>query len=155
MKKNLLLKLCIIPVVIATDIITKIVLWGKNYPFLKGFISIHSVDLNEGAAWNILDGHTWVLILISLIFLVFLVLFDLKYKSDSILYNIGFSMIVGGAVGNLIDRIFLGGVRDFLLFDFWTDFPVFNMADAFLCVGVVLFAIYLIFFFSDKPKEGK
>ena len=153
MKKNLILKLCIFPVVIAVDLITKIVLWGEKHPFLKGFISIHSVELNDGAAWNILSGKTWILIIISLIFLVFLVLFDLKYKPESVLYNIGFSFIAGGAIGNLIDRIFLGGVRDFLMFDFWPEFPIFNMADVFLCVGVVIFAIYLIFCFNEKSKE--
>ena len=155
MKKNIILKLCILPAVVAIDLITKIAFQDKVYPFLKGFISIHSVDLNKGAAWSILSGHTWVLIVVTLIFLVFLFLFDSKYKSESILYNIAFSFIVGGGVGNLIDRIFLGGVRDFLVFDFWPSFPVFNVADVFLCVGVFLFVLYLLFGFSENKKEGK
>lgn len=153
MKKNIIIKLCILPLVVAFDIITKLVFQDKSFPFLKGFISIHSVPLNTGAAWSFLEGYTWILIIVSLIFIVFLILFDLKYKPNSSLYSIAFSFILGGAIGNLIDRIFLGGVRDFLCFDFWPNFPIFNIADSFLCIGVFLLAIYILFFFEDKPKE--
>ena len=61
--------------------------------------------------------------------------------------------MIGGAVGNLVDRIMLNYVRDFIFLDFWPTFPIFNIADSFLCVGTVMLAIFLVFF-SDK-KEGK
>ncbi len=143
--------------VIALDIVTKIVFLDKHYPFLKGFISIHSnyPDYNKGGSFGILQEHTWLLILISIVFLVFLILFDFKYKPESKVYNIGFSFVVGGAIGNLIDRVFIGGVRDFICFDFWPEFPLFNLADSFLCIGVVLFAIYIIFIHKDKKESKK
>lgn len=156
MKKHWIIKLCLIPVVVGLDILTKIIFQDKDYPFLKGFISIHSAsELNRGGAWGIFGQYSWVLIIVSLIFLVFLVLFDLKIKPKSSLYTVSFCFIIGGAVGNLIDRIFLGGVRDFICFDFWPSFPTFNVADSFLCIGVVLFAIYLIFFYDKKKDESK
>ena len=64
-------------------------------------------------------------------------------------------MLVAGTVGNLFDRIFFGYVRDFLMFDFWKSFPVFNFADVLLCIGVVLFAIYLIVYFVKNKKKVK
>lgn len=156
MKKHLILKLCIIPFVVGVDILTKNLFQDKDYPFLKGFISIHSSQqLNYGGAWGILGDHTWILIIISLLFLVFLVLFDLKMKPKNTLYTIAFCFIIGGALGNLIDRIFLGGVRDFICFDFWPSFPTFNLADSFLCIGVILFAIYLLFFYKSNGEEKK
>ena len=89
-----------------------------------------------------------------LIFSQILLSFDAKYKPDSKLYSIGLSFVVGGAIGNLVDRIFLGGVRDFIVFEFWREFPTFNVADSFIVVGVILLAIYIIFF-SNEKKESK
>jgi signal peptidase II len=69
---------------------------------------------------------------------------------------IGLAFVLGGAVGNLIDRIFLGGVRDFIRFDFF-DFPVFNIADSFLTVGCVMLAVFILFLYRPKGenKNGK
>ena len=55
----------------------------------------------------------------------------------------------------MIDRIFLGYVRDFIMFDFWKSFPIFNFADIALCVGVALFIIYLIVYFVKTEKVKK
>ena len=60
---------------------------------------------------------------------------------------------MGGAVGNLIDRIFLGGVRDFIYFIFVPNFPTFNVADSFLLIGTILFAIYAIFIYKPQEKD--
>ena len=76
-----------------------------------------------------------------------------KWKIKTSIYTISISFIVGGAIGNLIDRIFLGGVRDFLYFEFYPSFPTFNVADSFLCIGIVLMLIYIFFFSSKDFKE--
>ena len=60
-----------------------------------------------------------------------------------------------GCVGNMYDRIFFGYVRDFIQFDFWKSFPIFNFADAILCIGVVLFVIYLIIYLVKSRKNEK
>ena len=63
-------------------------------------------------------------------------------------------LIAGGCIGNMVDRIALGFVRDFLNFQFM-DFPAFNFADVCICVGVVVFIIYFLFFYSKEDKNKK
>ena len=117
-------------------------------------IGTRTVDgLNTGGAFSMLSDQTWFLILISLIFIAIIVIFDLVSKIKSKIYDVAVGFIVGGAIGNLIDRLFLGGVRDFIYFDFWQIFPTFNVADSFLFIGTVFLVIYTIFIY--KPKDDK
>ena len=157
MKKHLAIFLPILAAVIAIDQLTKAFLFGKTYPFLSGFISIHKQDyLNTGGAWGFLgSAPVWLLISIAALFIVAVLIFNFKFKGNSsAVYSVGLAFVLGGTIGNLIDRIFLGGVRDFLMFDFWQTFPVFNMADTFLCIGCVLLIIYLIFLYKPKKKQA-
>ena len=64
-----------------------------------------------------------------------------------------FGLIVGGALGNLYDRIKLGYVRDFIYLDFAPDFPIFNMADSCLCVGAVMMVVYILFMSGKKSEK--
>ena len=73
------------------------------------------------------------------------------HKKKTIFYCVSLGLICGGAIGNLVDRIFLGYVRDFIKFSFFSF--NFNIADACLTIGVILFAVYLIFF-DDVFKKG-
>ena len=79
---------------------------------------------------------------------------DFYYKSENGWYIAGFSLIVGGALGNFIDRICLGGVRDFIELKF-IEFPIFNFADVFLTCGVICYLVYLIFYEFKKTKHEK
>lgn len=154
MKKNILLKCCIICFVAFCDLLTKVIFKGKAFSLIPGVIGIKwASELNYGAAYNIFSGYTPLLIIITLIVIVFIVLFDFKYKPTNRLYSVSISFIIGGALGNLVDRIALGGVRDFIVFEFWPSFPTFNVADSFLVIGVILMVIYLLFF--NKEKESK
>ena len=75
-------------------------------------------------------------------------------------FSIVLSVIVGGAAGNMIDRIFRGFVIDFIMLDF-INFPIFNVADIFVCVGLFILVILIIFKYKDKdfdfiiPKKGE
>ena len=83
---------------------------------------------NEGAAWSIFSGQRIILILIGLISLYFINKYikDFKENKRNIL---AFGLLIGGIVGNLLDRMFLGYVRDFLDFKiFGYDYPIFNLA---------------------------
>ncbi len=85
---------------------------------------------NYGAAFGILQGYTTFLIIVSLAVIV-ICFYYYKYKN----LRLGLSFILAGAIGNLIDRIFLDYVRDFIDLKFW---PVFNLADMFNVIGVIL-----------------
>lgn len=124
----------------------------SNYPFgfnltefgneiINNFFYITYVK-NYGAAWGILSNNVYFLCMIS--FIVFIVLFifvrnEKNYTKYSIIY---YSLIFGGLLGNLMDRMFNGYVVDFLNFYiFGYDYPVFNLADTFIVLGVFLLIV--------------
>lgn len=150
-KKALIIKICLVPCLVVLDLITKIVFDGKNFTLIPKVLSVCS-HYNDGAAWGILGGKLWLLLIITIVFLSLIVLFDVLFKSNNALYSVSISFIMAGALGNIIDRIFLGYVRDFIRFDFM-DFPIFNLADTCLCIGVALIIIYLIFFYREPKKK--
>ncbi len=96
---------------------------------------------NTGAAWSILEGHGYMLILISIIMLV--LVFNMMYSyEDNTLNNTAFGLLLGGILGNLCDRVFYGMVRDFIdIRIFGYEFPVFNIADMAIVIGVLLILI--------------
>ena len=110
---------------------------------------------NTGAAFSILSGERWFLIVITLIVMVALAAFVLfgqfrRYK----LFNLSATLILAGGIGNLIDRLVQGYVVDFIKVTF-IDFPVFNVADCFVVVGSVLLLIFFCFIYEDKaPTEA-
>lgn len=136
-------KILIISIILILDIITKLFFEGKFIDVINGFFSFNSSH-NTGAAFSIFSGNVWLLIAFTIVFLIIMTVYDIKFKSNSKLYMLSISFIFGGALGNLFDRIFLGYVRDFISFDF-INFPIFNVADIFLTIGTILLIIYLLF----------
>ncbi len=129
--------------------------------FIKPLLNFR-FTYNEGAAWSILSDHRWILAIVSVVAsgaLLYLMK-DFNLKKDKI-YSISMALITGGAIGNGIDRIFREkGVVDFFEFGFM-DFPIFNVADTFLTIGVFMLAIYVLFISKDgllpfmSKKEDK
>ncbi len=123
-------------------------------PYLFNF---HHIK-NTGAAWGMFSDNRWVFLAISFIAIIALPIFLYKYRKAPFLFGFSLSLIIGGAIGNMLDRLFAegGGVTDFIEFAFM-DFPIFNVADIFVCIGAVLIFIYLAF--MDKvifpPDEKK
>lgn len=137
------------------DIFLKIITDGYDIIIIKDFFEFSSTH-NYGAAYGIFAGKTSLLIIVSVIMLVLILVYNWFNKNKSIFYSVSLGLICGGAIGNLIDRIFLGYVRDFIKFSFF-NFN-FNIADACLTIGVILFAIYLLFFdniFKKKKSKDK
>lgn len=133
------------------DLVTKAVFEGKFITLIKGVFSISSTH-NTGAGFSIFSNQTVFLLVITGIFLVLFSLFlffdkDKKTK----LWWICVALIYSGAIGNMIDRIMFGYVRDFLYFEL-INFPIFNIADICLTVGITLFAINFLFL---QPKINK
>lgn len=142
--------------VIFLDMLTKFLivpadesLW-KSTSLIGDFLWI-TPSKNIGAGFSILSGKVWLLILVTVIFLVGLTIYQFMFPKKSKIYNIALSLIFAGAIGNLIDRIFFGYVRDFLYFKF-INFPVFNVADMALTFGVIILIVYILFF---AKKEGE
>lgn len=108
---------------------------------------------NTGAAFSILEGKTILLIGVSIIAIIILLKYMNEFKKTR-LGNISFSLLLGGIFGNLVDRLFLKEVRDFLKFDiFGYNFPVFNIADSLIVIGVILLAI-CVFRGDDKSENS-
>ena len=139
-------------VLVALDIVLKIVTDGvTNKVIIDGVVSIQS-EYNKGAAWSMFSSYTFILAILSVVFVIMAIIFDIKNKLvKNNLYNVSFILILSGAFGNAIDRVFLGFVRDFIKLDF-VYFPIFNLADMLLVIGVILLAVYILLYEKFKSK---
>ena len=126
----------------------------------KNFFSITYTN-NYGAAWSILNNQQWLLIIITFIALGIIYRYMNTFK-DNTRNKIAFALLFGGIAGNLLDRLFLGYVRDFIAFKiFGYNAPIFNISDMAIFFGVMLLII-AIFKGEDngsssnrKPNKGR
>ena len=152
--KRQIIVYCAFVLLVAFDMVTKIVTDEIDINVIDGVLSFSSV-YNKGAAWSMFSNYTFILAVASLAFVCIAVIFDCKTKLNKTkLYNVAYVFILAGAFGNAIDRTFLGYVRDFIKLDF-INFPVFNVADSLLVVGVILLAFYIIFHKESKEISDK
>lgn len=120
---------------------------------INNFFSVTYVR-NTGAAWSILSGNVFFLILISIIALVLIYIYFIKNKKLTKLENISYGLLIGGILGNLIDRIIHGYVIDYLDFKIINyDFPIFNIADISIVVSIILIGITLLV--GDENARNK
>ena len=146
--------------VVIVDQLTKT--WVRSYAEGSTFFSTGLFRFvhysNPGAAFGILQDYSFVLTVITtfvIVLILIMVLFYWRRLSifDSLLSRVGLSLYLGGAIGNLTDRMRFGSVTDFIDFRFW---PAFNVADASMSVGVILFVYSLLMSKSVKlqnPEE--
>ena len=154
-----------------SDLLTKIFMYNalidkKGMSFVAiPYLFDMTLVFNNGAAWNMLSDQRWLLATISVVgfllfFYVFIFLFTKLKRAD----KIGVILAAAGSVGNLIDRmgfsfnagIYKNGVIDFIQFHFWKSFPVFNLADTFLVLGVILLVISnVIYLIKQSGKSQK
>lgn len=121
-----------------------------TYPLWNEVFHLTYVE-NKGAGWGMFSDHTWLLTVATIIVIVAAVSYVVVKRPKDQLFLTAFTFMIGGAVGNLVDRVRQGFVIDFLDFTL-IDFPVFNIADCFITVGAAIFVIYVIFF-SDKKES--
>ena len=159
---SLIFKLLIAGAIILVDLLTKSFFQnyfaeGEHEPIsvIKNVISFVYVK-NTGAAFGMFENNAILLATFSVVFLLAFILFDLFSGKKNVWYFLGVSFIIGGAIGNMVDRIAFGFVRDFIYLNFIGWFPVFNVADMFLTVGVICFMVYIVFFMfkEDKQKDA-
>lgn len=132
---------------------------GDQAAFIEGFINFVHVQ-NDGASGGILGGQTVLLILLTIALLIALGWYYFsKIKTGGnyqTLLSVAIGFVVGGSLGNLYDRLFFGYVRDFINFQF-IDFPVFNIADSAITIGVILLVIYFLceYIFAVKKEKKR
>ena len=143
MKKKLLIFsiLCILIDQISKLLIVNSYDVNSGFSVIDGFFSITYIK-NTGAAWGMFSNGTIILSLISIVFLFFMIKYIYELKKVSYLNVISYGMLFGGIIGNLIDRLIRNYVVDFLNFNiFGYDFPVFNIADCFIVISIILIVI--------------
>ena len=150
MKKRLLILCTIFTLLdqVVKMIIKHTIKSGVENSIIPGFFYITNLK-NTGGAFSILENNTILLAFIGIITIVFFVTYILKTEKMSFFETILYSMLIGGIVGNLIDRVFFNGVYDYLGFIFGSYyFPVFNLADIFIVISI--FSLFILEMCGDK-----
>ena len=124
---------------------------GEEACVISGILSFNYIQ-NRGAAFGMLQGGRVFFIILTIVVFVGAVYYIIKMRPVSHLEKTALCFIAGGAIGNFIDRLFLGYVRDFIRVDF-IDFPVFNIADCFVCIGAGLYILYALLDMCSAKKE--
>ena len=162
---SLVIKVSIIVVCLVADLVTKSVMSRvfnerfsageyENINVIKGVLSFTYTE-NTGAAFSMMSSRTIFLTVFSAVFIVVFVCLDYSFKNKSAWSAVGFGLIVAGAMGNLVDRLFLQYVRDFICFDFLGTFPICNFADVCITVGCAIYAIYFIVHEIKVARKAK
>ncbi|MFH1540849.1 MAG: signal peptidase II [Elusimicrobiota bacterium] len=141
----------IIIIVLILDQLTKFIIikkfyLGESVAVLKNIFHITYIT-NTGAAFGIFQGYGKVLLIFSIVAIILISVLIFTRKNIFHISQVSFSLILGGAIGNLSDRIFRGEIVDFLDFRIW---PVFNIADSAITVGMTILFIYS---FLPRSKE--
>ena len=169
--KDYILYSVIIASGILVDQITKILTFTfmnlhDTIPLIPSVLNLKYVQ-NRGAAFGMLSDQRWVFIVVSTLAIVGFSLYLYLGHAQSTLYGVSLSMVISGGIGNMIDRLALGFVVDFIQFEFvkypvfgegevfWRTFPVFNGADSLVCVGAGLLILALILDIIKEVKAEK
>ena len=138
------------------DLVTKLIVssqmeLGQEIVLIRGLLSLNYV-INYGAAYNLLENSSWLLIPVTAAMIGVMLWYYLKHRSEFTKAEIcSFAMILGGGAGNLLSRVSPGYVVDFI---YIRILPVFNVADIFICCGCALL-LYCEFFLSPPKKDER
>jgi signal peptidase II len=149
-RKGGILSLSVIIATIAVDFFSKLIVMNnmqlyESIPLIKDVLHLTYIT-NDGAAFGSFSEHRWVFMTMSTVMILFMAALLFLWTDRDPLFTVAISMVLGGGIGNMIDRIAYGTVIDFIDF---CAFPnlwmwIFNGADAFVCIGVGLFVLYYI-----------
>ena len=128
---------------------------GESRPVMASFFDLTYVR-NTGAAWGILGGQNASLTILSVVMLLVMLFFRRSFLSDTWEHRLALGLLVGGIVGNLLDRVRLGWVTDFLDFH-WRSYhwPAFNVADSAICVGVGIYILSALWVAGHPLHESR
>ncbi|MBL7101051.1 MAG: signal peptidase II, partial [Nanoarchaeota archaeon] len=125
--------------IILLDQITKYFFQNKTFP-ITSFFKFNYVE-NTGAAFGMLKGFNPLFIIVGIIVILVILKYYKEIKKEKKYVHLALGFLLGGVLGNLIDRLFLGYVRDFIAFSFW---PTFNLADTFSTIAVIILAFHIL-----------
>ena len=153
-KSNIWLVIILVSVLLGLDLSLKYLV--SNYlttvNIIDNFFSLTYV-LNDGAAFSLFASRTYLLILIALVCLFFII-YELKNNLDDRVLSIGYSLVLAGLLGNFIDRLIDGYIIDYLSFKILGySYPIFNLADILIVVGIIIVIIKEIFKERGKRDE--
>lgn len=154
-----LVELAVVAIILVADLLSKKAAWEylNNYgvktlvPHLFNLVMVP----NTGAGFGIFQGKTVALTVVTLIVIAAIVVYLFFALKESEWLRISLVFITAGGIGNIVDRIKFGYVRDFLQFAFWTDFPSFNVADSFVTVGAFMLVVVLIVMLVKEGKKNQ
>lgn len=139
---------------ISKYIIVKTMNVGESIPVIGDVLQITS-HRNYGAAWGMLQNQMMFFYIITIVVLIALIYFYYKEAADNLLMQCGLMLIFAGAIGNFIDRLFRGNVVDFIDTKIISyDFPIFNVADSCLTIGVFILLYELLFNQKEEKSHG-
>lgn len=147
----------IIGIVLILDMVSKYVVSSlmvenQSFSIINNFFRITYVK-NTGAAFSFLDGNVFVLILVTIFFLGCMFYYTF-FKVKNFWEGVSYGLVLGGAIGNFIDRSILGYVRDFIDIDiFGYDYPIFNIADCFIVIGILMY-LFISFYKERCSRVG-
>ena len=160
-KRGAIIAVCVVVATVLIDFITKIIVMnnmqiGQSIPLIKNVLHITYIT-NRGAAFGSFTDARWLFMVTSVLLIVFLAILLLIWNDGNELFYVAVSMVMGGGIGNMIDRIAYGEVVDFIDF---CAFPnlwrwIFNGADSFVCVGAGLLILWYILSEIKAAKKNK
>ena len=127
--------------------------YRESFPLWKDVLHF-THERNEGAAFSMLSDQRWVFMTFSIVAIIGLLIYLIFFRPKSKFVQVTLAMIVGGGIGNMIDRIWLGYVIDFIDFTL-INFAVFNIADCFITVGAFALMGYLLLDMMREMKQPK
>lgn len=154
-----LIALAAIILLIAVDQITKLLISsnfevGESIHVINGLLDFTYVQ-NKGAAFGMFSNQRWVFMILTTVLIAAIIAIWVKGYITHITGKVSAILLVAGGIGNMIDRLLLGYVVDFIDISPLFNFAVFNVADCCVTIGVVFVAIYIIFFMDEKTFVKK
>ena len=169
--QNYLIYSILIVAGIILDQVTKLIVstnmrLHQSIPVIENVLHI-TFATNDGAGFGMLDDKRWIFMSVSTVAIIAFSLYLFLGHADGKLFGLSIAMVVSGGIGNMIDRVFLGEVVDFIHTPFvkypkftdygvyWSDFPIYNIADCFVTVGAALLIFALVRSIIKESKDAK
>lgn len=154
-----IVELAVIAVILVADLLSKKYVWNfldqngvqENVIGLFNLVKVK----NEGAGFGIFQGKTIGLTIVTFIVVIAICAYLFFALKETEWLRISLVFITAGGIGNIVDRIAFGYVRDFIQFSFWDNFPVFNVADSFVTVGAFMLVVVLIVMLVQEGKKNQ